>query len=347
MQVIKNHLKSQKPMNDIHSIQKIHQAYEEIRRQTAEVIIGQGHVLEEMFIALLSRGHCLLEGAPGLGKTLLVRTVASALSLEFQRIQCTPDLMPGDITGSEMFLHSAESHGMNFAPGPIFTNILLADEINRTPPRTQSALLEAMQEFQVTVGRKRHPLPAPFFVLATQNPIEQEGTYPLPEAQLDRFMFKIRVDYPSAEEEMNILLRTTGIQEECITPVLDAETLLAAAELVRRVPVAESVVRFACEICRKSRPSSENPGKDEFSSWIRKTVSWGAGPRAGQSLILGAKARAMLAGRFCAEREDVEQLAFPVLRHRIQTSFVAAAEGISSEDVVRSILDECREYDKR
>ncbi|MDO4551228.1 MAG: MoxR family ATPase [Planctomycetia bacterium] len=365
-------------MDDVHAIQKIHSAYNEICRQAEQVIIGQKNVLEEVFIALLAQGHCLLEGVPGLGKTLLVRTVAALLSLDFQRIQCTPDLMPSDITGSEFwgqnnggtetfcseFLVKSEEetakkrsgeifseHEMSFSRGPIFTNILLADEINRTPARTQSALLEAMQERQVTVGRRRHLLPDPFFVLATQNPIEMEGTYPLPEAQLDRFMFKIRVEYPSAEEELDILLKTTGIQTAKMNPVLDAKVLREAAVLVRRIPVAENVARYASEICRKSRPEPLEKGKsyvkniknvsDEFSTWIRKYVSWGAGPRAGQCLLLGAKARAILSGRFCVETEDIRYLAFPVLRHRIQASFVAAAEGITTEDIIRRILEVC------
>ncbi len=334
-------------MNDVQNIQKIHDAYAKIRTQAARVIIGQERVLEEIFIALLAHGHCLLEGVPGLGKTLMVRTISAALALDFQRVQCTPDLMPGDITGSEMFFGGAgqggEKHGMSFSPGPIFTNILLADEINRTPPRTQSALLEAMQERQVTVGRTRHPLPVPFFVLATQNPLEQEGTYPLPEAQLDRFMFKTRVEYPSAQEEMNILLHTTGTAEAEVQPVMDAELLALAAALVRRVPVAESVLRYACELCRRSRPETQPDAKSgaegELARWIHKYVAWGAGPRAGQCLILGAKARAMLHGRFCAEREDIQALAPPVLRHRIQPSFIAAAEGVTSEDVIQRLME--------
>ncbi|MDO4570806.1 MAG: MoxR family ATPase [Planctomycetia bacterium] len=322
-------------MNDVETIERIRHLYERLREQTARVIVGQASVLEEIFIALLSGGHCLLEGAPGLGKTLMVRTLAESLSLEFQRIQCTPDLMPGDITGSEVFSREeGVEGGMKFVKGPVFTNILLADEINRTPPRTQSALLEAMQEHQVTTGRTRRPLPEPFFVLATQNPIEQEGTYPLPEAQLDRFMLKCCVDYPSRAEEMDILLQTVGSEAPTLAPVLTREELLEAAALVRRVPVSRELAGKACDLCRLTRP---NLADGKLRDWVREYVSWGAGPRAGQALLIGSKARAALYGRFCVEQEDIAALAHSVLRHRIQTRFTADAEGITQDDIVQKI----------
>ena len=357
-------------MSDVASIQKIHQACLRVREQFARVVVGQTRILDELFIALISRGHCLLEGTPGLGKTLMVRTLAAALSLDFQRVQCTPDLMPSDITGSEMFLmgsnskstasvapaglqsDSASPAGMNFVPGPIFTNLLLADEINRTPPRTQSALLEAMQENQVTIGRVSHALPQPFFVLATQNPIEQEGTYPLPEAQLDRFMFKCLVEYPSREDEVALVLRTTGNENAEIQPVLSQAELMEIFPLVRRVPIAERLAQYACDICRATRPVSEkqdttassgNPSgqavaNSDLADWIHEYVAWGAGPRAGQALILGSKARAVLNGRLCVELEDIQALAPAVLRHRLKTRFIADAEGITADDVVRKVL---------
>ena len=359
-------------MSDVASIQKIHQACLRVREQFARVVVGQTRILDELFIALISRGHCLLEGTPGLGKTLMVRTLAAALSLDFQRVQCTPDLMPSDITGSEMFLMGANSKstapaapagtqsdsaspsGMNFVPGPIFTNLLLADEINRTPPRTQSALLEAMQENQVTIGRVSHALPQPFFVLATQNPIEQEGTYPLPEAQLDRFMFKCLVEYPSREDEVALVLRTTGNENTEIQPVLSQAKLMEIFPLVRRVPIAERLAQYACDICRATRPVSEkqdtaassgNPSSQtvtnsNLTDWIHEYVAWGAGPRAGQALILGSKARAVLNGRLCVELEDIQALAPAVLRHRLKTRFIADAEGITADDVVQKVLRE-------
>ncbi len=358
-------------MSDVASIQKIHQACLRVREQFARVVVGQTRILDELFIALISRGHCLLEGTPGLGKTLMVRTLAAALSLDFQRVQCTPDLMPSDITGSEMFLMgsnaagssaavsgpksgSANASGMNFVPGPIFTNLLLADEINRTPPRTQSALLEAMQENQVTIGRVSHALPQPFFVLATQNPIEQEGTYPLPEAQLDRFMFKCLVEYPSREDEVALILRTTGNENAEIQPVLNQAELMEIFPLVRRVPIAERLAQYACDICRATRPvtekqdsaaSSGNPSgqaaaNSDLTDWIREYVAWGAGPRAGQALILGSKARAVLNGRLCVELEDIQALAPAVLRHRLKTRFIADAEGITADDVIQKVLRE-------
>ena len=325
-------------MSDVESIQKIHEAYQRVQEQFARVVVGQTRILEELFIALISRGHCLLEGVPGLGKTLMVRTLAETLSLDFQRIQCTPDLMPSDISGSEMLALGGETAGeMRFVRGPIFTNLLLADEINRTPPRTQSALLEAMQENQVTVGRTSHPLPQPFFVLATQNPIEQEGTYPLPEAQLDRFMFKSLVEYPARQEEVDLVLRTTGAEPAAVKPVLTQAELTEIFALVRRVPIAEDLAGCACDLCRATRP--EIRSNAALADWIREYVAWGAGPRAAQALILGAKARAVLDGRLCVEREDLRRLAPLVLRHRLKTRFIADAEGISPDDVVAKILE--------
>jgi len=324
-------------MTDTESIVKVHALYERLKDQMARVIVGQSVVMEELVIALLAGGHCLLEGVPGLAKTLMVRTLARSLSLEFQRIQCTPDLMPTDVTGSEMFQSQDAAAGLKFVAGPVFTNILLADEINRTPPRTQSALLEAMQEHQVTIGRQRHALPEPFFVLATQNPIEQEGTYPLPEAQLDRFMFKSRVSYPAREDELKILLQTTGEAQPEIEPVLTREELLDAARLVRRVPVSTPVAEYALDVCRATRPNSGETGK--LADFVTEYVAWGAGPRAGQSLLLGARARAILHGRFCVDREDVQVLAPSVLRHRIQTRFSANAEGITPDSIIQKIIE--------
>lgn len=339
-------------MNDTESIGKIHNMYHRLLEQAGRQIVGQSAVLEELVIALFSGGHCLLEGVPGLGKTLIVRTLAQALSLEFQRIQCTPDLMPADITGSEMFQLPGEksasvsdtvSGGMRFMKGPVFTNILLADEINRTPPRTQSALLEAMQERQVTSGRRRFALPEPFMVLATQNPIEQEGTYPLPEAQLDRFMFKSHVTYPTRNEELDILLRATT-ETQKLEPILTAEELRLACELVSRVPVSTPVAVYALDICRATRPEAGNDSGTErnpdLTSYIREYVAWGAGPRAGLALLQGARARAILHGRFCVDRDDIRALVPSVLRHRIQTRFTADAEGITSDQIITRILDD-------
>ncbi len=333
-------------MNDTEAIEKIHGMYRRLLEQTATRVVGQITVLEELAIALFSGGHCLLEGVPGLGKTLIVRTLAQAMSLEFQRIQCTPDLMPADITGSETIQFPGENFptvsapvfgGMSFMKGPVFTNILLADEINRTPPRTQSALLEAMEERQVTCGRQRFALPKPFMVLATQNPIEQEGTYPLPEAQLDRFMFKSHVTYPTRTEELDILLRTTTETREP-EPILTQEELLQARELVRRAPVSTPVANYALDICRATRPDSEPERDADLEAYIREYVAWGVGPRAGLALLQGARARAILHGRFCVDREDIRSLAPSVLRHRLQTRFTADAEGITPDMIVARIL---------
>ncbi|MCX7426374.1 MAG: MoxR family ATPase [Planctomycetia bacterium] len=322
--------------SDVQAVEKLNEAYRLITGQLARVIVGQQQVIEEVLVAMFARGHCLLVGVPGLAKTLLIRTLAGSLSLEFSRIQFTPDLMPSDITGTEVIQENRTS-GMRefvFLPGPIFANVILADEINRTPPKTQAALLEAMQEHQLTIGRKRHILSEPFFVLATQNPIEQEGTYPLPEAQLDRFMFNTFVDYPSEDEELEVVRRTTADIETEIAPTLSAEDILAMQKIVRRVPVAEHVARYAMQLARLTRPQQE--GALDF---IRDFVSWGAGPRASQYLVLGAKARAVLRGRFYASCEDVRAVAYPVLRHRILTNFNAEAEGIKPDAIVRRLID--------
>src|SRR5947199_1333932 len=281
--------------DDVRAVHRLQEAYQQITTELAKVVIGQRQVIEEWLVAMFARGHGLLVGVPGLAKTLMIRTVAEALDLQFSRIQFTPDLMPADITGTEVIQDNRATgqREFRFVKGPVFGNIILADEINRTPPKTQAALLEAMQEHQVTVGGQRHPLPEPFFVLATQNPIEQEGTYPLPEAQLDRFMFHVWVDYPSAEEELQIIKRTTTDLEVTITPMLHAEQISNLTRIVRKVPIAEHVARYAMQLVRLTR--RQEKGAPEF---VREYVQWGAGPRASQYLVLGAKARAVLLGRF-------------------------------------------------
>ncbi len=322
--------------DDIQAVEKLNEGYRAITEQLSRVIVGQQDVIEELLIAMFARGHCLLVGVPGLAKTLMIRTLAEALSLDFSRIQFTPDLMPSDITGTEVIQEDKLSgiRELRFLKGPIFANVILADEINRTPPKTQAALLEAMQEHQLTVGGKRHPLSEPFFVLATQNPIEQEGTYPLPEAQLDRFMFNTFVDYPDEQEEFDIVRRTTADVTVTVTPTLDAEEIVALQRIVRRVPVADHVVRYALQLARLTRPN-----KGDAPDFVREYVNWGAGPRASQYLTLGAKARAVLHGRFCAECEDVRAVAYPVLRHRIMTNFNAEAEGIKTDEIIRRLID--------
>jgi MoxR-like ATPase len=299
------------------------------------VIVGQRDVIDDLLIALVSGGHCLLEGVPGLAKTLLVKTLARAVALDFGRIQFTPDLMPADIVGTEVLEddRTGGSRRLRFLPGPIFRNVLLADEINRAPPKTQSALLEAMQEMQVTVGGVSHPLPQPFFVLATRNPIEQEGTYPLPEGQLDRFMFMIRVDYPDGGEELEIVRRTTGPAPRPIAPAVDGGALAAAADLVRAMPVSEHVMRRAVDLVRSTRPTAK-----ESPDWLRGLVRYGAGPRASQFLVLAAKARAALEGRPCAEVRDVNRAAPGVLRHRLVTTFEAESEGIRPDAIIERLL---------
>jgi MoxR-like ATPase len=322
--------------DDLQAVRRLSEAYQQITGELAKAVIGQKQVIEELLIAMFARGHCLLVGVPGLAKTLMIRTVADALALQFSRIQFTPDLMPSDITGTEVIQEdkSTGQREFRFVPGPIFGNVILADEINRTPPKTQAALLEAMQEHQVTIGGRRHPLPEPFFVLATQNPIEQEGTYPLPEAQLDRFMFHVWVDYPSADEELEIIKRTTADLEVQITPTLHAEQIAALTRIVRKVPVAEHVARYAMQLARLSR--RQEPDAPEF---IREYVQWGAGPRASQYLVLGAKARAVLHGRFFVTHDDIVAIAPPVLRHRLKMNFNADAAGVSADDVIRRLLE--------
>jgi len=322
--------------DDLQSVQKLAQAYGTITDELSKAIVGQKQVIEELLIALFAGGHCLLVGVPGLAKTLLIRTLADSLSLRFSRIQFTPDLMPADITGTEVIQEDKASGErlFRFVEGPIFANVVLADEINRTPPKTQAALLEAMQEHQVTVGGQQHRLPEPFFVLATQNPIEQEGTYPLPEAQLDRFMFNIFVDYPDEDEEFQIVRRTTTDVKPTISATLSAEEIVQLSRIVRRVPVADHVMRYALKFTRLTRRE-----KEEVPSFVREYVSWGAGPRASQNLVLGAKARAALHGRMYVECEDIRAVALPVLRHRILTNFNAEAEGIKSDDIIRQLAD--------
>lgn len=320
---------------DVEAIEQIGKAKEVILREIHKVIIGQDEVIEQMLMAMFSRGHCLLVGVPGLAKTLMISTIARLLKLTFRRIQFTPDLMPSDITGTEVIEEDKATgrRELRFVPGPIFGNVILADEINRTPPKTQAALLQAMQEYQVTVGRKVYDLELPFFVLATQNPIEQEGTYPLPEAQLDRFMFNIFVDYPSAEEERLIVKTTTHDTQVSLRAVLTGQDILAVQKIVRRVPVSDYVVDYAVSLARATRP-----GTKEAPSFINEWVSWGAGPRAGQYLILSAKARAVLHGRYNVSCADVRAAAIPVLRHRIFTNFNADAEGIDSVYITRELL---------
>jgi MoxR-like ATPase len=327
---------------DMEAVKKLRDAFANINKQLSRVIVGQHEVIEQLLIAMFSRGHCMLEGVPGLAKTLMISTLAKCLSLSFSRVQFTPDLMPADITGTEVIEEnrSTGAREFKFIAGPLFANVILADEINRTPPKTQAALLEAMQERQVTVGRVRHRLDDPFFVLATQNPIEQEGTYPLPEAQQDRFMFKVFVKYPKFEEEFEIARRTTGLGDAELTPVLSGEQILELQKLVRKVPVSEHVIRYTLALVRQTRI-----GEPGVPKWIRDWLSWGAGPRAVQNLIIGGKARAMLYGRMHVSTEDIKALAYPVLRHRILTNFTASSEGVSTDVVVKKLLDETPEKD--
>jgi MoxR-like ATPase len=312
---------------------KFDEAYRKLRGEIAGVIVGQDAVIEELLTALFVGGHCLLVGVPGLAKTLLVSTVARSLNLKFSRIQFTPDLMPSDITGTEVLEEDPATRRrvFRFIEGPVFANVVLADEINRTPPKTQSALLQAMQEYQVTAGGNTYRLEPPFFVLATQNPIELEGTYPLPEAQLDRFMFNIKVDYPSDEEELKIIDTTTSRELAAPAPVLAGPDIVAIQRLVKSVPVSESVLRYAVRLIRASR--------DEQLPNVGQYLSWGAGPRAGQYLILGAKARAIMSGRTTPGVEDVRAIAPPVLRHRLVTNFHAEADGVTTDELVRRLLD--------
>ena len=323
------------PGDEVAAVAAMAEGYRALRAEIAKTIVGQDDVVDQLLIGLFARGHVLLVGVPGLAKTLLVSTVARVLSLSFRRIQFTPDMMPSDITGTDILQDDPETGRRRFAfiPGPVFANVVLADEINRTPPKTQAALLEAMQERHVTAGGASYPLPDPFFVLATQNPIEQEGTYPLPEAQLDRFMLNVRVPYPTPDEELEVLRRTTGEPADEPTVRLSGRQILALQQLVRRVPVADHVFVYARDLVRASRPD-----QPEATPLVRKCVSWGAGPRAGQSLILAAKARAVLQGRYHAGIADVRQVAKPVLRHRIVTTFHAEAEGVDPDKVIEHLL---------
>ena len=320
---------------DIQAVHRLKEAYQHLTTELGRVIVGQKQVIKELLVALFARGHCLLVGVPGLAKTLTIRTLAEALALKFNRIQFTPDLMPSDITGTEVIQEdkSTGNRAFRFLPGPIFGNVILADEINRTPPKTQAALLEAMQEQQITVGGQRHVLPDPFFVLATQNPIEQEGTYPLPEAQLDRFMFHVWVDYPNEEDELEIVKRTTADLEVKIVPILHAEQIKALTRIIRKVPIADHVAKYALQLARLTRRNEA-----EAPDFIKANVLWGAGPRASQYLVLGAKAHAVLMGRMFVTHEDIQAIAPPVLRHRIKTNFNADAEGITADDLIQKLL---------
>jgi MoxR-like ATPase len=325
---------------EVKALEKLSEAYKSVRRELGKVIVGQNEVIEQLMIAIFARGHCLLEGVPGLAKTLMVSTLAKTLNLDFNRIQFTPDLMPSDIVGTEVIQEDKTSGAreFKFLKGPVFANIILADEINRTPPKTQAALLEAMQEKQVTIGGERHTLPSPFFVLATQNPIEQEGTYTLPEAQQDRFMFKVFVKYPSYDEEYLIAATTTSDISTEVQQVLSGEDILRLQELVRRVPVPSHLIHFALRIVRATRVL-----EDDCPEFVKESISWGAGPRGVQNLLLGCKARAVLEGRSYATTDDLRAVAKPVLRHRVITNFNAESSGVTSDDVIDQLLAEIPE----
>jgi MoxR-like ATPase len=322
-------------MDDVILFEELQPKLQRVRSELAKVIVGQQAIIDHLLIGLLSGGHCLIVGVPGLAKTLMVRSFAQALDLDFNRVQFTPDLMPSDITGSEILDESTQAghRSFRFVRGPVFTNVLLSDEINRAPPRTQSALLEAMQEHHVTSGGTTHALSEPFYVLATQNPIEQEGTYPLPEAQLDRFMFMLWVDYPTSAEEEQIVLLTTGDTSGDVTTALRRDEIIAAQALVRRVPVDQHVIARAVDLVRRTRPLADS------ADFIREWVAWGAGPRASQYLVLAAKARALLDGRKTPAPEDIDALALPVLRHRIVTNFNAEAAGIKTPDIINRLTE--------
>lgn len=323
--------------SDVLLVGQLNEKIKLVKSEISKIIIGQDEIIEQLIISLLSRGHCLLVGVPGLAKTLLIKTLSEVFDLKFNRIQFTPDLMPGDITGTEILEEDAVTKKRNFRfiSGPVFSNIILADEINRTPPKTQAALLEAMQEHKVTAVGTTYKLPDPFFVLATQNPIEQEGTYPLPEAQLDRFMFNLWLDYPSKEEEIKVVQTTTSEYKAELKKVLSSDEIIVFQNLIRKVPVAENVIEFAVKISNMTRPHNGNS-----PSYIKEWVTWGAGPRASQYLILAAKARSVIQGRFTPNIDDVKFAMLPVLRHRIITNFSAEAEGISSVDVIKKISEE-------
>ena len=316
--------------SDKEAVDALAKAYHDMKREIGKIIVGQDAVVQSVLMALFSNGHSLLVGVPGLAKTLLVSTIAEVLDLEFKRIQFTPDLMPSDITGSEIL---DDERQFRFSKGPIFANIVLADEINRTPPKTQAALLEAMQERVVTVSGEDYPLPQPFFVLATQNPIEQEGTYPLPEAQLDRFMFNIKLDYPSYDEELNIVRTTTAVQDTQLEHVLGADEILFFQNLIRKIPIADNVLEYAVKLSASTRPS-----KELASDQVKNYIAWGAGPRASQYLVLGAKCHAAITGKYSPDIEDVQAVAKNVLRHRIVRNFKAEAEGVTEEHVIESLM---------
>jgi MoxR-like ATPase len=322
--------------DDLRALENLKAAYAAVRRELGKVIVGQEEVIEQLLIAIFAQGHCLLEGVPGLAKTLMVSTLARSLQLQFSRIQFTPDLMPSDITGTEVIQENRATgeRGFKFLSGPIFANIILADEINRTPPKTQAALLEAMQERQVTIGGQRHGLPAPFFVLATQNPIEQEGTYPLPEAQQDRFMFKVFVRYPSYDEEYRIAETTTAEHHPDVGHVLTGDDILLLQQLVRRVPAAPFVIHYALRLVRATRVH-----EGDVPAFVKDWVSWGSGPRGMQYLLLGGKARAMLQGRFFVTTDDIRAVAHPVLRHRVITNFNAESSDISPDKVIDQLIE--------
>jgi MoxR-like ATPase len=322
--------------SDVQLVEQLRGAHQKLRQEMSKVIVGQGEVLDQLLTAIFCRSHALLMGVPGLAKTLMVSTLAQALDLTFKRIQFTPDLMPSDITGTEVIQDDpvTKQRAFKFLPGPIFANIVLADEINRTPPKTQAALLEAMQERKASIGGVDHPMKNPFFVLATQNPIEQEGTYPLPEAQLDRFLFLVRVDYPTDAEEEQIMRIGTSDVQPTISKVLHGEDILKLQQIVRRVPVTDHVIEYAKKITRMTRP-----GRPEAADFVNKWLTWGAGPRASMNLVLAAKAHAVLHGNFHVSADDVAAVAPPILRHRVIPSFAAQSEGVTQDDVVRRILD--------
>jgi MoxR-like ATPase len=325
---------------DLKAAEMLHRVYDKMTKNLARVIVGQNEVVKQVMLALFCQGHCILEGVPGLAKTLMISTIAQLMSLNFRRIQFTPDLMPSDITGTEI-LEEEEGTGkrkMRFVLGPIFGHIILGDEINRTPPKTQAALLQAMQEYKVTIAGTDYPLEKPFLVLGTQNPIEQEGTYPLPEAQLDRFMFKILVDYPSFEEELTIAETTTAADLPKLEPLLDRNHILAMQKIVRKVLVGRSVTGYAVRLARATRPHSE-----DAPDFVNKYLSWGAGPRACQSMLLGAKANALLDGRVHVSTEDIRYVAKPVLRHRLATSFRADSDGVTADHIVEKLFETVRE----
>ncbi|WP_443936559.1 AAA family ATPase [Pedobacter sp. MW01-1-1] len=316
--------------NEVEAVDALHQSFNNIKAEISKVVVGQDDIIKSVLIAIFSNGHCLLVGVPGLAKTLLVQTVASVLDLDFNRIQFTPDLMPSDIIGAEIL---GEDRHFKFIKGPVFSNIILADEINRTPPKTQAALLEAMQEKAVTAAGQTHALPKPFFVLATQNPIEQEGTYPLPEAQLDRFMFNIQLNYPAFADELTIVKNTTSNQTTELQKIITAEDIQYFQKLIRTIPVTDNVLEYAVKLASKTRPNTEHA-----TDMVNKYISWGAGPRASQFLVLGAKCHAAISGKYAPDIEDVQAIAEPILRHRIVRNYRAEAEGLSIEKIIKELL---------